>query len=241
MVPLALYSPASACSPCPCLQRMPAPVLAASCPHANNLHRCLTPAHANCLDLCLQPMPAPLAPCACVSALWAGPGLLCSWANALRLWKGAGPLPTSPDMCALLGWMQSHNHTAQTIRHLSCLQNEAMSHQQLLRSVLAALANPATFTRGLFMAWQPRSEGAAGAGTPAPRPPPTQAAWRRHCPVIFVDATGWLNLAGSMSKAALAQVCCFLGHPLFAEPRWHRVNSLPEGRGAPAYDCHILL
>ena len=105
--------------------------------------------------------------------------------------------------------MQPHVYSAQTNYYLSCLQNEAMSHQQLLRSVLAALANPATFSKGLFMAWQQQSE--AGAGAAAPRQPPMQAAWRRHCPVVFVDATGWLNPAGSMSKAALAQVCCFLG------------------------------
>lgn len=115
-------------------------------------------------------------------------------------------------MCALLGWMQSHICSTQSICYLACLQNEAMSHQQLLRSVLAALANPATFSKGLFMAWQQQSEEAEGTGAPAARQPPMQAAWRKHCPVVFVDATGWLNLAGSMSRAALAQVRCSLRH-----------------------------
>lgn len=115
-------------------------------------------------------------------------------------------------MCALLGLMQSHICSTQSTCYLACLQNEAMSHQQLLRSVLAALANPATFSKGLFMAWQQLSEEAEGAGAPAARQPPMQAAWRKHCPVVFVDATGWLNLAGSMSRAALAQVRCSLGH-----------------------------
>ena len=236
---LLLNGPTGAASTSKCLQ--PLPLLAAHAgTHAGSfLPSCQQSAPLSDPSSCQLPGPVPAAH-ACTF------GAMCLRLSAVgRPWTtlvmGICLLPTSPDMCALLGLLQSHIYSAQTTCRLSCLQNEAMSHQQLLRSVLAALANPATFTRGLFMAWQQQSEEGAGAGTPAPRQPPMQAAWRRHCPVVFVDATGWLNLAGSMSKAALAQVCCFRGHPLFAEPRWHRVNSLPEGRGAHACDCHILL
>ena len=164
----------------------------------------------------------------------------------ISLGRAAGLLSTCPAMCQLLGLVQPHVYSAQTTDCLPRLQNEAMSHQQLLRSALAALANPATFSKGLFMTWRQQSEEDEGAGAPAPRQPPMQAAWRRHCPVVFVDATGWLNLAGSMSKAALAQVCCSLmclsAHSRLRIPGDQCVNALPGGRECGvAYECRFLL
>jgi hypothetical protein len=41
---------------------------------------------------------------------------------------------------------------------------------------------------------------------------PDAKAWRRNHEVVFVDGSGWLNLAGGMTKAALQQVCPFHLH-----------------------------
>lgn len=72
-----------------------------------------------------------------------------------------------------------------------------MSALQAARGVLAALAAPETFARGVFMA--------RGADRGLP-PPPPRSAFRRAYEVVFVDATGWLNMAAHMSRSALAQV-----------------------------------
>ena len=72
-----------------------------------------------------------------------------------------------------------------------------MSALQAARGVLAALAAPETFARGVFMAR------VADCGLP---PPPPRSAFRRAYEVVFVDATGWLNLAAHVSRSALAQV-----------------------------------
>lgn len=75
-----------------------------------------------------------------------------------------------------------------------------MPAMHLFRSVLVTLANPKTFSRGLLMQWRHPS------GTPAgDAAPPDSKAWRKAFEVAFVDSSGWLNLAASVSKAALAQ------------------------------------
>lgn len=71
----------------------------------------------------------------------------------------------------------------------------------LFRSVLVALSSPKTFSGGLFM--QRRSPGGTGSASDAS--PPDAKAWRRAFEVVFVDPSGWLNLAAGVSKAALAQ------------------------------------
>ena len=78
-----------------------------------------------------------------------------------------------------------------------------MSAMHLFRTVLVALANPKTFASGLFMQ---RTGQAAAAAAGSSASPPEAKAWRRAFPVVFVDASGWLNLAAHVSKAALAQV-----------------------------------
>ncbi len=70
----------------------------------------------------------------------------------------------------------------------------------LFRTTLVALSNPKTFSSGLFMQ---RAAAGSGGGTASP---PDAKAWRRAFPVVFVDGSGWLNLAAHMSKAALTQV-----------------------------------
>lgn len=72
-----------------------------------------------------------------------------------------------------------------------------MSALQAARAVLAALAAPGTFARGVFMA------PCASSGLP---PAPPRSAFRRAFEVVFVDASGWLNLAARVSRSALAQV-----------------------------------
>ena len=71
-----------------------------------------------------------------------------------------------------------------------------MSALQATRAVLAALAAPATFHRGVFMARR------ADGGLP---PPPPRKDFRGAYAVVFVDASGWLNMAAHMSGSALAQ------------------------------------
>lgn len=75
-----------------------------------------------------------------------------------------------------------------------------MSHVQLLRVMLHALADPRTFAKGLFMQWP---EGQANA---AFAQPPSQQAMLKAFEVVFVDSTGWCNLAAHVSKNALQQV-----------------------------------
>lgn len=67
-----------------------------------------------------------------------------------------------------------------------------MTAMHLVRTVLVALANPKSFAGGLYM--QRRGDGGGEA-----------KAWRRSFDVAFVDPSGWLNLAASLSKSALAQ------------------------------------
>lgn len=86
---------------------------------------------------------------------------------------------------------------------LPLLQNPGMSAMHLFRAVLVALSNPKTFSGGLFMQ---RTAAAAAAGSQQSSSPPDAKAWRRAFPVVFVDASGWLNLAAHVSKSALAQV-----------------------------------
>lgn len=74
-----------------------------------------------------------------------------------------------------------------------------MTAPQLMRAVLAALAEPRTLDKGLFMA---RGEAAA---SDLPVPPPA-AAFRKGFDVAFVDASGWLNLMGNVTRSSLQHV-----------------------------------
>jgi hypothetical protein len=74
-----------------------------------------------------------------------------------------------------------------------------MPAMHLLRTALLALSAPKTFTPGLIMQW--RQPG--GGGGPAV-PPPDVKAWRKAFEVVFVDGSGWLNLAAGVSRSAVA-------------------------------------
>ncbi len=76
-------------------------------------------------------------------------------------------------------------------------QTQAMSPLQAARAVMQALSNPATFSRGVAM--QRRDCAAAGQ-------PPAAAVWREQHGTVFVDPSGFLNLAAHVSQSGLAQV-----------------------------------
>lgn len=76
-----------------------------------------------------------------------------------------------------------------------------MSHVQLLRAIFHALADPGTFSQGIFMQW-----GDAGQGSPKQPAAPSQQAMRKAFDVVFVDSSGWCNLAARVTKSALKQV-----------------------------------
>lgn len=59
---------------------------------------------------------------------------------------------------------------------------------------------------------------------------PSQQAMRKAFEVVFVDSSGWCNLAAHVSKSALKQV----GAPLlylgfFGERARHYINAKPQG------------
>lgn len=74
-----------------------------------------------------------------------------------------------------------------------------MSHVQLVRAILHGLADPRSFSQGLFMQWGD-SQGSRSATAPS------QQTMRKAFEVVFVDSSGWCNLAAHMSKSALKQV-----------------------------------
>ena len=73
-----------------------------------------------------------------------------------------------------------------------------MSALQIMKAVLNSLAGDRTLlTGGVFMAKQP--------GSSLPQAPPPMN-FRGQFDVLFVDPSGWLNLAANVSRAALQQV-----------------------------------
>ncbi|PRW05744.1 nucleolar 6, partial [Chlorella sorokiniana] len=92
---------------------------------------------------------------------------------------------------------------------------DTMPAMHMLRLVLMMLANPKTFSRGLFMLRRSLGKAAGGAASGVGAAlPPTPRTWRKSFEVVFVDSTGWLNLAASLSKAALAQARTAAAHSI---------------------------
>lgn len=94
-------------------------------------------------------------------------------------------------------------HVCASQHHQTCgllLQNHAMSHVQLLRAIFHALADPGTFSQGIFMQWGDAGQGSLKAAAPS------QQAMRKAFDVVFVDSSGWCNLAAHVTKSALKQV-----------------------------------
>jgi hypothetical protein len=72
-----------------------------------------------------------------------------------------------------------------------------MAAPQLMRCVLAKLAAPRTFEKGLFMSRDVDS---------SLPPPPAASAFQQRFEVVFVDASGWLNLTGGVTASAMQHV-----------------------------------
>ncbi|KAL4426966.1 hypothetical protein ABPG77_009527 [Micractinium sp. CCAP 211/92] len=117
-------------------------------------------------------------------------------AALLRVWARQQQLSTGADALSgcLLTLLLAHLVEAGQA-------GAAMPAVYLFRSVLVALSSPKTFSGGLFM--QRRSP--SGTGSASDASPPDAKAWRKAFEVVFVDPSGWLNLAAGVSKAALAQ------------------------------------
>ena len=108
-----------------------------------------------------------------------------------------------------------------------------MGSMQLLRAALVALANPKTFGgSGLHMR---RREGSA--------PPPERKSWRKRCAVVFIDGSGWLNLAAAVSRATLMQAQAAAKRSLelltSASPEAFDAVFLAPQHPASAWDCWV--
>ncbi|GLC36668.1 hypothetical protein PLESTM_000487400 [Pleodorina starrii] len=75
----------------------------------------------------------------------------------------------------------------------------SMTVLQVFRAALQLLADGPAWTKGLVLARQE----ADGAMKNTPTPPPLQT-FKAHFPVVFVDFTGWLNVASHMTRGSLA-------------------------------------
>jgi len=90
-----------------------------------------------------------------------------------------------------------------------------MTPVQILRAVLKCLSEERTFKPSYFM------ERVAEGSSPSP-PPPLN--FRGSAEVIFVEPSGWLNIAAHASKAALIQVrqysALFRGNSIACASSW---------------------
>ncbi len=80
-----------------------------------------------------------------------------------------------------------------------------MSGYQVMKSTLAALAQPASLSKPV--AWPATSSqpDAEDKGPALPSPP--QPAAFKQASVFLLDPSGWLNLTANTSASSLAQVC----------------------------------
>eukprot|EP00887_Chlorella_sp_A99_P002636 scaffold6.g2636.t1 len=128
----------------------------------------------------------------------------------LRIWARQHHLDAGADGVsgALLTMLLAHlAQTGQAVAHpprtASLLQSASMSPMHLFRTVLVALSSPKTFSGGLFMQRRMGDEAQGQQGKIEAAAPPDAKAWRRAHEVVFVDPSGWLNLAAGVSAAAL--------------------------------------
>lgn len=84
-------------------------------------------------------------------------------------------------------------------------QAPAMSSLQMLRLALESLTQPWGLSKGLALA----HASPPILGMPLNSPP--LKTFKRHCAVVLVGPSGWLNIASSVSSASMRQVgpCCF--------------------------------
>ncbi|KAG2496823.1 hypothetical protein HYH03_005229 [Edaphochlamys debaryana] len=77
---------------------------------------------------------------------------------------------------------------------------QSMSALQVFRSALGLLADAPAWAKGLALGRQE----AAGLGLPANATPPPLSAFKAHHQVVFVDFTGWANVAAHMTRGSLS-------------------------------------
>ena len=75
-----------------------------------------------------------------------------------------------------------------------------MKPLQIVRAVFNALQQPTLFSKGIAMQRSSPQDSPATSANPSP------AAFRRHHSAVFIDASGYLNLAAHLSKSAMAEV-----------------------------------
>ena len=89
-----------------------------------------------------------------------------------------------------------------------------MTPLQVFRTTLTALAEPASFAKGVYVG-RTASENAVlgtqhGVHEKAAKQllaPPRGSDFRRYFGVVLVDPSGWLNITAGVAPSALAQVC----------------------------------
>ena len=86
-----------------------------------------------------------------------------------------------------------------------------MSPFQVLKSILAALAQPASLTKPASWPATTSEEDAEEEGPALPPPPPPTAF--KQASVFLLDPSGWLNLAVNVSASSLAQVRFLVSFP----------------------------
>eukprot|EP00798_Chlamydomonas_sp_ICE-L_P031575 gene31575-6769_t len=88
----------------------------------------------------------------------------------------------------------------------------AMTPQQMLRSALHVISDPsgAGLSKGLAMSQlspeRCSPEERACFPLVSSTPPPALATFKQHFDVVFVDPSGWVNLAANMSKSVMSQL-----------------------------------
>ena len=88
----------------------------------------------------------------------------------------------------------------------TCLQSPAMSPFQVMKAVLASLAQPASLSKPVAWPKAKSPEAADEAPQPSLPSPPQPSAFKPSATVFLLDPSGWLNLAAAVSASSLAHV-----------------------------------
>ena len=106
--------------------------------------------------------------------------------------------------------LDEQHHTRPCLHRLtdnsSWLQSPAMSPFQVLKAVLASLAQPTSLSKPVAWPKAKSSEAAEEAAQPSLPSPPQPSAFKPSAAVFLLDPSGWLNLAAPVSASSLAHV-----------------------------------
>lgn len=81
-----------------------------------------------------------------------------------------------------------------------------MSPIQVMKAVLASLAQPASLSKPLAWPKAKSTEAIEEATQPSMPSPPQPSAFKPSAAVFLLDPSGWLNLAAAVSASSLAHV-----------------------------------